>query len=137
MGLPLTPTDSSAPSYDDLYPEHPVNGAPPSGSASAYARLPQHDDIELSAPHTHDSPSSPAPQQQEGLVQTLAGVFRPKPHTHCEACDLQTRHREERDQAKHCCAMVAVTFIMAFICAMVLGIVVVGAQARIKERHHG
>ncbi|KAF2464278.1 uncharacterized protein BDR25DRAFT_242968 [Lindgomyces ingoldianus] len=133
MGLPTTPQDS-APAYEDVIQDHPVNQYTPSGSASAYSAVPQ-DDVEMHA-HMHDaSPPTPQPQGQESLAQTIAGVFRPKPHVHCKECDVMTQAREQRENEKHCCTMVAVTFIVAFICALLLGIVVAGSIAKIK-RHN-
>ncbi|KAF2263287.1 hypothetical protein CC78DRAFT_581697 [Lojkania enalia] len=137
MGIP-TPPRESAPAYDELFHDHPVNGTPPSGSRSApqYSAVPQ-DDVELeSGQHNHASSSAASQQQPESLAQTIAGVFRPKPHVHCEQCDVQTAARERREAEKHCCAMVAVTFMVGFVCIMVLGIVVANAQIKMKKHMH-
>ncbi|KAF2184155.1 hypothetical protein K469DRAFT_580505 [Zopfia rhizophila CBS 207.26] len=133
MGNPTTPQES-APAYEDVIHDHPVNQYPPSGSASAYAAVPQ-DDVELQAgEHNHTSPS-PVPRQPETLVQTIAGVFRPKPHVHCEQCDVQMAARERRANERHCCTMVAATFMVGFVCLLLLGIVVAGSVAKTKK--HG
>ncbi|KAF2114001.1 hypothetical protein BDV96DRAFT_647489 [Lophiotrema nucula] len=130
MGVP-TPNES-APSYDELFHDHPVNGHTPSGSTSSYMQVSQ-DDVELA--HNHTSPS-PAPAEQESLAQTIAGVFRPKPHTHCEQCDVQTAAREKREAQQTCRALVAATFMVAFICLMILGITVAKATAPTRKGHH-
>ncbi|KAF2019860.1 hypothetical protein BU24DRAFT_459487 [Aaosphaeria arxii CBS 175.79] len=124
MGLPFLQQQDAAPAYDDVVHDHPVNQFPPSGSNSAYAAVPQ-DDVELHA-HTANQPTaSPGPAQEpETLAQTIAGVFRPKPHVHCEQCDVQLQARERRENERHCCFMVAATFMTAFFCMMILGIVV-------------
>ncbi|KAF2791602.1 hypothetical protein K505DRAFT_248587 [Melanomma pulvis-pyrius CBS 109.77] len=132
MGLPTTPQEA-APAYDDVFHDHPVNQFQPTGSASGYATVPQ-DDVELQSHHDHTS-SSPDPAQPETLIQTLAGVFRPTPHVHCEQCDVQTMARERRENQKHCCAMVAATFMVGFVCLMLLGIIVTSTVA--KRNRHG
>ncbi|KAF2004041.1 hypothetical protein P154DRAFT_427531 [Amniculicola lignicola CBS 123094] len=122
MGVPTTPAEA-APAYDDVFADHPVNGHPPSGSSRAYSAVPQ-DDVELQA-HTHGEAtpgSSIGPA--ESIAQTIAGVFRPKPHVHCDQCDVQLEARERRANEKHCCSMVALTFIAIALCLMILGIVV-------------
>ncbi|KAF2660271.1 hypothetical protein K491DRAFT_589368 [Lophiostoma macrostomum CBS 122681] len=132
MGLP-TPQDA-APAYDDVFHDHPVNQARPSGSASAYATVPQ-DDVELQAHHHHEH-TSPSPAPVETIAQTIAGVFRPKPHTHCEACDVQIEAREARANERHCCSMVGATFMVAFVCIMLLGIVIVRSTSAGGSRGH-
>lgn len=134
MGLPWAPQDA-APAYDDVIHTHPVNQAPPLGRPSAYAAVPQ-DDIELNAHNHGESSSSATPTQQpESLAQTIAGVFKPKPHVHCEQCDVQLAARERRANERHCCAMVALTFVSAFFCTMILGIVVASKMAKMKKEH--
>ena len=53
-----------------------------------------------------------------------------KPHVHCEVCDRQLERREKRNAEKHCCMMVGATFIVAIVCAMLLGIVIAKANSR-------
>lgn len=89
----------------------------------------EHDDL------VHGHTPEPQPQQQETLVQTIAGVLRPKAHVHCKTCDLQLERQERRLAGRHCCAMVAVVFISLFFCGMVLGIVIVNNVARLKKDH--
>lgn len=151
MGLPTTPQEA-APAYEDVIHTHQFASGSSSGVSAPdnlalarsaltmfliqYAPVPQMD-IEQDAPlHNHTSPSpAPASQQPETLAQTIAGVFRPKPHVHCEACDQQLEARERRANERHCCSMVAWVFIVAFICAMILGIVVANATTK-ANRHH-
>jgi hypothetical protein len=96
-----------------------------------YAPVAQDDDIEQDA-HDH-SAASPAPPQPESIAQTIASVFRPKPHVHCETCDAQTQARERRENERHCCGMVAGCFIMFFICAMILGVVIANNMGNSKR----
>ncbi|KAH7113293.1 hypothetical protein B0J11DRAFT_446088 [Dendryphion nanum] len=136
MGLPTSPQDA-APAYNDVFHNHPVNQFPPSGSSSSYRAVPQ-DDVELLAHECSGNQTSPSPapgQQNETLAQTIAGVFRPQPHTHCEQCDIQTTAREIRDNERHCCTMTAYTFIIAFFCLMIVGIVAFNAALK-SQRHH-
>lgn len=99
-----------------------------------YAAVPQAD-IEHEAPtHTH---SSAQEQPQQTLVQTIASVLRPKPHAHCEECDMQTERRERRESERHCCTMVALVFMVLFICGMVLGITIAKMATRRTTMHHG
>ena len=155
MGLPPTPQEA-APAYEELFEDHPVNQFRPTGSSSAvglqyshiymqrmsnmqkYAQVPQAD-IELQAHehnHNHTSPSPGPPQAPESLAQTIAGVFRPRPHTHCEQCDVQLAAREKRANQRHCCTMVAVMFMIAFFCMLLLGIVVTSAVTKAKRHGH-
>ncbi|KAJ4290626.1 hypothetical protein N0V90_010844 [Kalmusia sp. IMI 367209] len=130
---PPTPQEA-APAYDDVIHLHgqPANNF--ASSSSGYASIPQND-IENDAPAHNHTASTPVPQ--ETLAQTIAGVFRPKPHVHCEECDKQAERRERRAAERHCCAMVAWVFIVLFICGMILGIVVANtAAARARRGHH-
>jgi hypothetical protein len=67
-------------------------------------------------------------------VQTLAGVFKPKSHEHCEQCDIQTTARQRNE--KYCCTMVAATFMALFVCLMLLGIVIVISGEHKKRNRH-
>ncbi|KAF2715470.1 hypothetical protein K504DRAFT_366673 [Pleomassaria siparia CBS 279.74] len=125
----------AAPAYDDVIHNHPTNQFhQPSGSTSGYATVPQ-DDVELHAhEHVHSSPTGPS--QPETIAQTPAGVLQPRPHVHCEQCDIQTMARERRENERHCCAMVAKTFMLGFICMMVLGIVITTSMAKANKYRH-
>ncbi|EOA84642.1 hypothetical protein ACJQWK_07018 [Exserohilum turcicum] len=161
MGIPTTPPSEAAPAYDDVINNHPVNRYSASGSTSAYTVIPQSDDteyhqhadtdIELHA-HNHHTPSqqapiplpapAPAPAPAESFTQTLASLLRPRaetPHTHCAVCDEQvlTAARHKHEQERHCCTMVAVTFMSLFFCSMVLGVVIVNAGLRRRREMEG
>lgn len=153
MGLSNTPQDS-APAYDDVFNDHPVNQFPPTGSSSSvssrftnqtsenislslfqYRSVPQ-DDIELHAgehacahnlSNTVPGPGHPA----ESLTQP--GGYK---HTHCEQCDVQTAAREQRENERHCCTMTAWVFMVGFAAFMVVGIVAVSAMAKSRRGHH-
>ncbi|KAL6710487.1 hypothetical protein ACN47E_008535 [Coniothyrium glycines] len=132
MGI-LTPTEA-APAYNDVFSDHPVNKYSPSGPTSEYATVPQ-DDVELQEhDHNHHEHASLSSAPAETLAQTIAGVFRPKTHVHCEQCDVQTAARQRRENERHCCNMVAATFMTLIICGMLLGIVVVVHVLK-KARH--
>lgn len=103
--------------------------------------MPQ-DDVELQAHnHNHDHENErentmPSTAPVETLAQTIAGVFRPKPHGHCEQCDVQLAARQRRDNERHCCNMVAATFMTLFVCAMMLGIIItVNVSKQMREKH--
>ena len=49
-------------------------------------------------------------------------------HKHCEECDKALERRERRQSAKYSCTMVSVTFMVAFVCLMLFGIVLVSAK---------
>ncbi|OAL01106.1 hypothetical protein IQ06DRAFT_137123 [Phaeosphaeriaceae sp. SRC1lsM3a] len=139
MGYPTTPQEA-APAYDDVFADHPVNKGTSSRSASGYAAVAQDDDIELNAhshDHTYTPPSPPPPPQNapESIVSTIAGVFKPKPHVHCEQCDVQFAARQRRENEKHCCTMVAATFMAAFVCAFIFGIIGLSIVYRHKKNH--
>ncbi|RII19343.1 hypothetical protein CUC08_Gglean002012 [Alternaria sp. MG1] len=141
MGIPTTPQEA-APAYEEVFNDHPVNRCAPSGSASAYATLPQTDDhdIELHAQsHNHTSSSIAAPaisSSPETLAQTITNFLRPnpEPHTHCEVCDnqVQIEARRRREGEKYCCTMVAATFMTLFVCGMLLGVSIVAMAAKRK-----
>ncbi|PSN72192.1 hypothetical protein BS50DRAFT_245814 [Corynespora cassiicola Philippines] len=132
MGLPTDPQDA-APAYDDVFEGYSANPFAASGSTSAYRPVLQ-DDVELHA-HDHHSPSPAPATQPETLAQTIAGVFRQKPHTHCEQCDLQLAARERRANERHCCTMVAATFMVGFAAFVILAVVVSDNMAKTR-RHH-
>lgn len=128
MGLPTSPQDAP-----------PAYGHVPSSSRSGYNTVPQEDDLELGssehAGHVNNI-DDVTPAATESLAQTIAGVFRPKPHVHCEQCDAQLEIKMRRDQEKHCCTMVSTVFIVAFICMMLTGIIATATIAR-SRRNHG
>ncbi|MCJ1319671.1 hypothetical protein MMC15_005007 [Xylographa vitiligo] len=98
----------SAPAYEELYHNHPVNQHPPSASSSAYAPLPLEDDR-----HASGLDGSATPLQDLNVTG----------HTHCEACEKRQDQKDRRQHEKRMCGIVAATFMVALICFMVLGIV--------------
>ncbi|USP74890.1 hypothetical protein yc1106_02164 [Curvularia clavata] len=137
MGIPsMSPTDA-APPYDDVINNHPVNRYPPTGSTSGYTTIPSEDveqalDVDDHA-HAH-TPLVPS-QQPETFTQTVARLLLPKadtPHTHCATCDeqVQTAARQKREDDRYYCTMVTVTFLTLFVCGMLLGVVIVAANAK-------
>ncbi|PKS05389.1 hypothetical protein jhhlp_008764 [Lomentospora prolificans] len=122
----------SAPAYDQLFASHPINQQPPRrGFPKAYAPLAQEDDPEEQPQprghqhlHYHNGTNPEAANIAEDTpMETVNGGARV--HVHCEVCDRIAERRERRQNERHCCSMVTTTFIMAFVCLMVLGIVVV------------
>lgn len=113
MGHPTTPSEEAAPAYDEhmfSHDEHSVHTHPPSGSASGYATVPQHEpDIELA--HNHPAPVNPFTT-----------------HQHCETCDALTSAREVRRNERHCCLWVSIVFMTFAVATMLLGIVAVDAK---------
>ncbi|KAK1762307.1 hypothetical protein QBC33DRAFT_552257 [Phialemonium atrogriseum] len=131
MGNNTAAPFESAPSYDDLFADHPVNGQPPSGSSEAYTRVPQEDNQEARH-HDRHSPNEidlEASASADTPLRTLSGGS--KPHVHCDACDKIAARRENRGKEMHCCSMVAATFIVAFVCLTIMGSVIAG-----KKYHH-
>jgi hypothetical protein len=102
-----------------------------------YAAVPQAD-VENDADahvHNHDHTTTPAAPQEETLAQTIAGVFKPRPHTHCEVCDALMERRERRNARQQCCITVAATFMILFFCSMILGIVIAKSVATAKSHN--
>jgi hypothetical protein len=76
---------------------------------------------------THDEQQQQPGDLEANLPCTNATPLLPvgsKPHVHCEQCERIVERRERAKRENHCCTMVAATFMMLFICAMVLGIIV-------------
>ncbi|MCJ1400174.1 hypothetical protein MMC11_003378 [Xylographa trunciseda] len=112
----------SAPAYEELYHNHPVNQHPPSGSSSAYAPVPLEDDTPSSAPL--NEPQTP--------LQDLNAAR----HAHCEACEERQDRKERRQHEKRICGIVAATFMVAFICLMIVGIVSIDGWYDAKRKSH-
>jgi hypothetical protein len=128
MGNTSIPTDA-APAYEDLFAGHER----PGNTSSGYASIPQNDllhdqpdirndrnenneiDIEQQPDHVHlHQHPHPEDGEREG-----------EGHIHCTACDRLLERKERRLNQRHCCTMVAVTFMVAFLCAMILGLGIV------------
>ncbi|KAF2134768.1 hypothetical protein P153DRAFT_279079 [Dothidotthia symphoricarpi CBS 119687] len=120
----------AAPAYDYVQEEHPMKRFIPSGMTSAYAAVSQEDDVETHAhSNTHDyMPTPPETIAQSVLEHTM------QPHIHCEQCDVRLEARERRANQRHCCKMVAVTFIAVSVCLLILGIIVSSDVTR-KGKH--
>jgi hypothetical protein len=93
--------------------------------------VPQLDNHELhETPHSHATMTPASSQSIEQTNVAELGAALHEPHVHCESCDALMQARERRQNEKHCCTMVAVTFMTAFFCALLLGIVIVGRSGR-------
>ncbi|PYI05178.1 hypothetical protein BO78DRAFT_419837 [Aspergillus sclerotiicarbonarius CBS 121057] len=87
-----------------------------------YAELPQAD-LETGPVHQHScTPITPNPTTS--IISTA--------HEHCEMCERTVTRRERKHAQMHCCRMVALVFIVLFICLTVFGIVL----ARAGAGHH-
>jgi len=132
MGNGSDPLSESAPSYDELFADHPVNQQPPAGSSSAYTTVPQNEpNNNYDAHHSHDDEQHQPLDLEAGPLGADVTPLQPvgsKPHIHCEQCERILERRERHDREKHCCSMVGATFIMLFISAMILGIIAVSKR---------
>ncbi|KAH8903824.1 hypothetical protein BR93DRAFT_981148 [Coniochaeta sp. PMI_546] len=127
-------TSEPAPSYDELFADHPVNRQPPAGSSSAYTTVPQDEPDYNNGPnHLHGEQQEQPPVDLEadlpGANDTPLQPVAGKPHVHCDQCERIAERRARLDRDKHCCSLVAATFIMLFTCVMVVGIIAF-------SRHH-
>lgn len=67
---------------------------------------------------------------EESHPHSTAPVIDPtKPHHHCEICDRQLERREKKRSEARSCQIVALTLIVAFICATVLGFAIARAHS--------
>ncbi|KAH8703562.1 hypothetical protein BGW36DRAFT_423117 [Talaromyces proteolyticus] len=136
MSMGMTSPIEAAPAYEEVMHQR-------RSTRNGYASVPQadansdyvDDDVEQHQHNGHNhNPSHQYQQHQHNaepsgislnpIRQAPDTTNLPEPHTHCEACDQLLERRENRLKEKHCCTMVAVTFIMAFICTMAVGIVI-------------
>ncbi|RAL11783.1 uncharacterized protein BO97DRAFT_85977 [Aspergillus homomorphus CBS 101889] len=119
-------------------PKQPIEAAPPYEEVSntspakitrlthteQYTEVAQadHDDLE-SRPHAHGEydPTSAIP---------LATSIITTPHSHCEACDRIIARREKRQSAREYCGIVAIAFVLLFICVTILGALTTRARTR-------
>ncbi|KAF3011010.1 hypothetical protein E8E13_010837 [Curvularia kusanoi] len=108
MGQQTVPSEA-APAYDHIF-EHPTNTNAASGSARAYAAVPQSEpDIELA----------------QGPIDPSA------PHQHCETCDALTTAREVRANERFNCVWVSIVVMTLCVAALLL----VVAEMSFKYRH--
>jgi len=120
-----------APPYDDLLIDHER----PANTISGYALVPRgeisrdnisngnnDDDTEQQLHnhnHNHDD------NQPTNMAMDMTDLQPPATHVHCEACERLLERKERRNNEQHCCMMVSITFMVAFICMMLLGIAIV------------
>ena len=137
MGLAPTPADA-APSYEDIFHNHPVNQTPPSGSSSSVRSLFLPSYLPSSSPSVTPIPNNdqyaPVPSTEEDFgahahstaqLQILNEPDSSNPHTHCELCDKREDRKANRRKELCCCALVAATFMVAFFVAFLIVEVVV------------
>ncbi|RAO73814.1 uncharacterized protein BHQ10_009826 [Talaromyces amestolkiae] len=117
MGTSI-PTEA-APAYEELFAGHER----PGNTSSGYTSIPQADllqpeeiDIEQQQQQSDDVHLHQHQHTEDG-----DRVDRGEGHIHCTACDRLLERKEQRINQRHCCTMVAVTFMVIFICLMVLG----------------
>lgn len=111
-------------------------------ATTQYAAVPQRDidephfvddvDVENQGAEHHHQHADPSPGSNNIPLVTSLDPDNPHsnvPHTHCDVCERRLEKREKRQKEIQCCALVSVTFIMAFFCIMLLGIVIVRSRA--------
>ncbi|KAL2818756.1 hypothetical protein BDW59DRAFT_181878 [Aspergillus cavernicola] len=120
----MGPKPDAAPPYEELS-DQPRN---------SYFSVPQNDihDEEQAQPQEAQPEQ---PQHQHAYLNTASCRSNPlpppstfQPHVHCKTCDgfLERQQRVRTDRFN--CAMASVTLMVAFICAMSLGIVMANAN---------
>ncbi|KAI9933604.1 hypothetical protein ASPWEDRAFT_174765 [Aspergillus wentii DTO 134E9] len=102
-------------------PPYEEGGYNPARQGS-YTQVPQIelDDIERQTPSSHQHGHAPAPTTS--VVTT--------PHEHCETCEKAIVRRESKRADAYCCRMVALVFIVLFICLTLLGIVIAWSRRK-------
>ncbi|KAL2835432.1 hypothetical protein BJY01DRAFT_223705 [Aspergillus pseudoustus] len=111
LGLPNKSSDP-APAYEELEAQ----------SSSGYASVPQVDDEAVHQQHQH---------QHQYLTRhgsTLPAQATFQPHVHCEACDGFLQRQQKMRAERFCCGMVAATFMVAFVCILLLGVAFANAK---------
>ncbi|PTU21622.1 hypothetical protein P175DRAFT_0193278 [Aspergillus ochraceoroseus IBT 24754] len=114
----------SAPPYEELdsdqhgkrLPSNPFNG---------YSEVPQSDYHEQSDgehQHQHQHQDSYLDPESDSVPLTPKTT---QPHFHCDACDRLLERQQKRRFEHYICTMVSVTFMVAFVCLTVVGIVLV------------
>lgn len=89
-----------------------------------YTTLTQaNDDPEIQLPsfHEHD--------HGDGPTTSLIPGATPQEHSHCEVCERTIIRRERRQAHADCCRIVAMVFVVMFVCMMILGIVIAKAAS--------
>ena len=99
--------DLPAPAYSEQYHYHHQ----PSDSSQTAIPLPRS--------------SQPIAQYTETDPEDQNPLLPIEPHTHCEACDRRQREELQLRHNSQSCRMVAYTFMVLFVCAMVVVVVAV------------
>ncbi|RAH56315.1 hypothetical protein BO85DRAFT_450355 [Aspergillus piperis CBS 112811] len=117
MGLP--PPTEPTPPYEETESTSRHN--------HTYSTLTQAiDDPEIQLPsfHKHD--------HGDGPTTSLIPGATPQEHSHCEVCERIINRRERRQAHADCCRIVAMVFVVMFVCMMILGIVIAKAASKRK-----
>ncbi|PCH02702.1 hypothetical protein PENOC_041950 [Penicillium occitanis (nom. inval.)] len=130
MGTNSIPTEA-APAYEDLFAGHER----PGNTSSGYTSIPQTDLLHPEEIDNRNNDEIDIEQQQQPddvhlhqhqHIDNAEGVDgEGQGHIHCTACDRLLERKEQRMNQRHCCTMVAVTFMVAFLCLMILGLGIV------------
>ncbi|RAL03484.1 uncharacterized protein BO80DRAFT_462692 [Aspergillus ibericus CBS 121593] len=125
---PTPPYEEATSGSQNSHPHHvrlrPHSPSPTHHPATEYiyADLPQAD-LETGPIRQHSC--TPLTAHPTTSIVTTA-------HEHCEVCERAVTRRERKHAQMHCCRMVALVFIVLFICLTILGIVL----ARAGAGHH-
>ncbi|KAL4879226.1 hypothetical protein BJY04DRAFT_194068 [Aspergillus karnatakaensis] len=128
--------NEEVPPYEELESQGPRN------YLTGYSSVPQAEALEAEAEeqgqiHLQPQPEPEhTPHQHAYLNRTSSrcrsNPFPPastfQPHVHCKSCDGFLERQQKMRSQRFCCAVVAITFMMAFICGLILGIVIVNAK---------
>ncbi|KAL2867374.1 uncharacterized protein BJX67DRAFT_381086 [Aspergillus lucknowensis] len=111
--LGLNKGSDSAPPYEEVEAgQHAMTG---------YASVPQDD--------AHDAPESAHNHQyMDRNASNLPAPSTFQPHVHCEACDGFLERQQKMRSERFCCAMVTATFMVAFVCILLLGSSIANAR---------
>ncbi|KAL4782859.1 hypothetical protein BJX76DRAFT_331415 [Aspergillus varians] len=125
MSFPVAKNIGAAPPYEELHSE------PPQNTTTGYSSVPQNDTL----------PDEELPAHQHSYISRRgcrSSPFPPaasfEPHVHCESCDGLFKRQEKLRCERFCCAMVALTLIVAMLCGLMLGLAMANAKA--DKWHH-
>ncbi|RAH42556.1 alpha/beta-hydrolase [Aspergillus brunneoviolaceus CBS 621.78] len=81
-----------------------------------------------------DLESQPSPSHHHGDTDPTSAIplvtsVITTPHEHCDACERIIARREQRQNQLQCCGMVAIVFVMLFICLTIMGAVFARVKA--------
>ncbi|KAL2814101.1 hypothetical protein BJX63DRAFT_392921 [Aspergillus granulosus] len=114
LGLTNKSSDP-APAYEELEAR----------SSNGYASVPRVDGEPLQHQHQH--------QYLNHNSSTLPTAATFEPHVHCEACDGFLQRQQKMRAERFCCGMVAATFMVAFVCILLLGVAIANSR---KDKWH-